>query len=48
MTTDGGAHWTVQKPHVVRDGNLYGVSFVDDHHGWVAGYQGELFYTCTA
>ena len=35
VTSDGGAHWRLQKR--VRDTDLHGVTFVDQRHGWAVG-----------
>ena len=32
----------VQNPHIVRDGNLYGVWFVNDQRGWIVGSSGVI------
>ncbi len=38
-TTDGGTHWT---PEPIRAPMLWGVHFVDDHHGWAVGNGGAI------
>jgi photosystem II stability/assembly factor-like uncharacterized protein len=45
QTTDGGQHWTTHDITRFDDVRFGAVAFIDDRHGWVAGYQGELFYT---
>jgi photosystem II stability/assembly factor-like uncharacterized protein len=44
-TTDGGRTWTTDDIAAFDDVRFGAIAFTDPRHGWVAGYQGELFYT---
>jgi photosystem II stability/assembly factor-like uncharacterized protein len=44
-TTDGGRTWTTHDITAFDDVRFGAIAFTDAKHGWVAGYQGELFYT---
>jgi hypothetical protein len=41
-TEDGGNSWTLQKTASYR---LYGIDFIDQNEGWVAGTGGTIFHT---
>jgi photosystem II stability/assembly factor-like uncharacterized protein len=45
QTTDGGRTWTTHDITSFDDVRFGAIAFTDAKHGWVAGYQGELFYT---
>jgi photosystem II stability/assembly factor-like uncharacterized protein len=44
-TTNGGQSWTTHDIKTFDDVRFGAIAFTDARHGWVAGYQGELFYT---
>jgi photosystem II stability/assembly factor-like uncharacterized protein len=44
-TTDGGRTWTTHDIKAFDDVRFGAIAFTDAKHGWVAGYEGELFYT---
>jgi photosystem II stability/assembly factor-like uncharacterized protein len=44
-TANGGQSWTTHDITNFDDVRFGAVAFTDARHGWVAGYQGELFYT---
>lgn len=45
QTTNGGQSWTTHDITAFDDVRFGAIAFTDARHGWVAGYQGELFYT---
>ena len=45
QTTNGGQRWTTHDITAFDDVRFGAIAFTDARHGWVAGYQGELFYT---
>jgi photosystem II stability/assembly factor-like uncharacterized protein len=44
-TSNGGKSWTSHDITTFDDVRFGAVAFTDARHGWVGGYQGELFYT---
>jgi photosystem II stability/assembly factor-like uncharacterized protein len=44
-TIDGGRTWKHQDVTSFDDVRFGAIAFVDSRHGWVAGYQGELWYS---
>ena len=44
-TTNGGRSWATHDITTFDDVRFDAIAFTDARHGWVAGYQGELFYT---
>ena len=44
-TTNGGQSWTTHDITRFDDVRFTAVAFTDALHGWVGGFQGELFYT---
>ncbi len=44
-TTDGGRSWTAIDVKQFDDVRFGDVDFTDNRHGWVTGYQGELWYS---
>jgi photosystem II stability/assembly factor-like uncharacterized protein len=45
QTTNGGQSWTTHDITTFDDVRFGAIAFTDARHGWVGGYQGELFYT---
>jgi len=48
QTLDGGRTWAHRAATNFDDVRFGAIAFVDGMHGWVAGYQGELWYTDNA
>ena len=44
-TTNGGRSWMTHDITDFDDVRFGAIAFTDARHGWVGGYQGELFYT---
>jgi photosystem II stability/assembly factor-like uncharacterized protein len=44
-TTDGGRTWVATEVKQFDDVRFGDVDFTDSRHGWVTGYQGELWYS---
>jgi photosystem II stability/assembly factor-like uncharacterized protein len=44
-TSDGGRTWTTEDVKYFEDVRFDAIAFTDERHGWLSGYQGELWYS---
>jgi photosystem II stability/assembly factor-like uncharacterized protein len=45
QTSDGGTTWRHRVSTQFDDERFTSIAFIDDQHGWLAGYSGSLYYT---